>query len=61
MKYWCNGQKWSEDEVWTESYGKYETERWIKSQVGEFYLRISSGQEPSERLRAHIKRVYYGS
>ena len=61
MQYLCHGKKFSEDEVWPERYGKHETARRIKIQVGEFYLRTSSDQEPSERLRAHIKRIDYGS
>ena len=60
MKYWCHGCKCSEYEVLTERYRKYETARWRKIQVGECYLRTSSGQEHSDRLKDRIKRGYFG-
>ena len=44
----------------TKRHVKYEATRRRQSQVVECSLRTSSCQEPSEHLKTHIKRSYYG-
>ena len=60
MQDWCNSRKWSEDEVWTQGYGKYETTRRVNGQVEWRPLRTLISQESTERLNSYIKRSQYG-
>ena len=56
----CNSRKWSENEVWTQGYSKYETTRRVNGQVKWRPIHTSICQESDNIIESRSKRIHYG-